>query len=60
MEDIFCTYFDHNYLSRAVVMLESLRRLDVKTRVYILALSDLCATVLRELALPNVEVILPF
>ena len=58
MEDIFCTYFDHNYLSRAGVMLESLRRLDVKTRVYILALSDLCATVLRELALPNVEVIL--
>jgi len=57
MDDIFCTYFDHNYLSRAVVMLESLRRHDAKIRVYILALSELCATVLRELALPNVEVI---
>lgn len=58
MDDIFCTYFDENYLSRAVVMIESLRRFDAKIPIYILALSELCATVLRALSLPNVEVIL--
>jgi hypothetical protein len=55
--DIFCTYFDHNYLSRALVMIESLRRFDPGTPIHVLALSELCATILRELALPNVEVI---
>jgi hypothetical protein len=55
--DIYCTYFDHNYLSRAVVMIESLRRFDSSTPVYVLALSDLCVTILKELALPDVKVI---
>jgi hypothetical protein len=57
MNDIYCTYLDHNYLSRAVVTITSLRRFDAKTPIYILALSDLCATILHELALPNVEII---
>jgi hypothetical protein len=57
MNDIYCTYLDHNYLSRAVVTIASLRRFDAKTPIYILALSDLCATMLHELALPNVEII---
>jgi len=57
MNDIFCTYFDHNYLERALLMIESLRRFDEKIPVHVLALSDLCASILQELALPNVEVI---
>lgn len=56
MKDIYCTYFDHNYLSRATLMIESLRRYD-QSPVYVLALSDLCETILRELALPNVEIV---
>ncbi len=56
MKDIYCTYFDHNYLSRATLMIESLRRYD-QSPIYVLALSDLCETILRELALPNVEII---
>ena len=56
MKDIYCTYFDHNYLSRATLMIESLRRYD-RSPLYVLALSDLCETTLRELALPNVEII---
>jgi len=55
--DIYCTYFDHNYLSRAVVMIESLRRFDSQTPVHVLALSELCVTILRELALPYVKII---
>jgi hypothetical protein len=57
MNDIYCTYFDHNYLSRAVLMIESLRRFDAKSPIYVLALSDLCEDILQELSLPNVRII---
>lgn len=57
MKDIYCTYFDHNYLSRAVLMIDSLRRFEPKVPIYILALSSLCEEVLRELDLPDVQVI---
>lgn len=57
MNDIFCTYLDHNYLSRATVMIASLRRFMPNVRLYILSLSDACTEMLRELALPNVEII---
>ncbi|MFZ0763583.1 MAG: hypothetical protein WBV65_21965 [Xanthobacteraceae bacterium] len=57
MNDIFCTYFDHNYLSRATVMIESLRRFERRVPIYILTLSGPCEAILRELALPNVEIV---
>ncbi len=57
MSDIYCSYFDHNYLSRATVMIESLRRFDPATPIHVLALSELCEQILNELALPNVEVV---
>jgi hypothetical protein len=57
MTDIFCTYFDHNYLSRTILTIKSLRRFEPNTPIYILALSELCEAILRELALPNVEII---
>jgi hypothetical protein len=57
MNDIFCTYFDHNYLSRAMLTIRSLRRFEPDTLIYVLALSDLCEAILRELALPKVEII---
>jgi len=56
VKEVYCTYFDHNYLSRATLMIESLRRYD-QSPIYVLALSELCETVLRELALPNVEIV---
>jgi hypothetical protein len=57
MNDVYCTYFDHNYLSRAVLTIETLRRFDAKSPIYVLALSDLCEEILGKLALPNVIVI---
>jgi hypothetical protein len=57
MNDVYCTYFDHNYLSRALAMIESLRRFEVQTPIYVLTLSDLCTEILRELALPHIEII---
>ncbi len=57
MKHAYCTYFDHNYLSRALLMLRSLRAYDAESTVYVLALSDLCQAALQRLALPRVEVI---
>jgi hypothetical protein len=57
MQHAYCTYFDHNYLPRALLMLRSLRAHDPQCTVYVLALSDMCRTILDRLALPNVEVI---
>jgi len=57
MTDIFCTYLDHNYLSRAMLTFRSLRRFEPNTPIYVLALSELCEAILRELVLPNVEII---
>jgi hypothetical protein len=57
MNDIFCTYLDHNYLSRALLTIRSLRRFEPQTPIYILALSELCESILRDLNLPNVEII---
>lgn len=57
MDDIYCCYFDHNYLSRALLTIGSLRRFEPDTPIYVLALSELCGTILRDLRLPNVEVV---
>src|SRR5438046_154648 len=57
MKDIFCMYFDHNYLSRAMLTIRSLRRFEPNTPIYILTLSELCEAILREMALPNIEII---
>lgn len=53
----FCTYFDHNYLPRAVLMIESLRRVDPETPVFALALTELCRDALTALDLPGVTVL---
>jgi hypothetical protein len=57
MKDIYCTYFDHNYLSRATLAIESLRRFEAKTPIYVLALSELCEAIMRDMALPHVKII---
>ena len=53
----YCAYFDHNYLPRALLMIESLRAQKAAFHLHALCLSDLCATLLRELALPEVSII---
>jgi putative methyltransferase (TIGR04325 family) len=57
MKHAYCTYFDHNYLSRALLMLRSLRAFDAESTIFVLALSDLCQAALKRVALPKVEVI---
>ena len=57
MNDAYCTFFDHNYLSRAVLMIKSLRQFDPNTPIYVLTLSELCEQILHELGLTNVKTI---
>ena len=57
MKLAYCTYFDHNYLPRGLLMLQSLRRVDPETPIFVLALSDLTATVLEQCAPPGVVIV---
>lgn len=51
----FCTYFDHNYLPRGMVMLESLREQCPQAHVHVLCLSKECYNALSRLAYPHVS-----
>ena len=51
----FCTYFDHNYLPRGMVMLESLHEHCPEAHVHVLCLSDACHDALSVLAYPFVS-----
>ncbi|HEU0085179.1 MAG TPA: hypothetical protein VFQ87_20205 [Bradyrhizobium sp.] len=50
---VYCTYFDHNYLSRGVAMHRSLRRHAPDSRLWVLCLSDACYRTLAALDLPD-------
>ena len=51
---VYCTYFDHNYLSRGLALYHSLQRHAAGSRLWVLCLSDACHRTLVALALPNV------
>lgn len=51
----FCTYFDQNYIPRALIMLESLHRHAPEALVHVLCLNSVCQQAMRALALPFVR-----
>jgi hypothetical protein len=53
----FCTYFDHRYLDRGLVLYESLRKHAPNSTLYVLALSETCQTFLQRLRLPGLIVL---
>ena len=53
----FCTYFDHNYLPRGMVMLESLHEHCPEAHVHVLCLSDECHSALSSPAYPFVSLV---
>lgn len=53
----FCTYFDHHYLDRGLVLYESLRRHFPGAVLHVLALSETCEEFLRKLALDGLVVV---
>jgi len=50
---VYCTYFDHNYLSRGLALYHSLARHAPGSRLWVLCLSDACYEALTALALPD-------
>lgn len=53
MNHDFCTYFDHRYLPRAIVMHRSLRRTSPGMRLWALCMDDAAYDALRRLGLPD-------
>lgn len=53
----YCTYLDHNYVPRVLVLAESLRRHGGAFRLHVLCLSELCERILAALALPELALI---
>lgn len=53
----YCTQFDSQYLARGLAMLRSLCRYDRAGSIRILALDELCGTIVREVFAGQVEVV---
>jgi hypothetical protein len=53
----YCTSFDRHYLARGITMIRSLIRHDPGAAIHVLALDDVCESVLRELLGPAIHVI---
>ncbi len=53
----FCTLFDSNYLTRGIVLYDSLATNCADFHLYVLAFDSLCAHVLAALSLPNMTVV---
>ena len=51
----YCTYFDHNYLSRGLALYHSLREHAPESRLWVLCLSGKCHEILTQLHLPNLH-----
>ncbi len=51
---VYCTYFDHNYLSRGLALYRSLRRHAPNSRLWVLCLSAECHRILVALDLPGI------
>lgn len=51
---VYCTYFDHNYLSRGVALYRSMQRHAPGCRLWVLCLSDVARKILVDLNLPGI------
>jgi hypothetical protein len=53
----YCTYFDHHYLPRGLVLYDSLRRHGGTFELWVLCLSEECEQALQKLKLPGLVII---
>ena len=51
---VYCTYFDHNYLSRGLALYHSMQRHAPGSRLWVLCLSEACYETLVALDLPDI------
>jgi hypothetical protein len=50
---VYCTYFDHNYMSRGLALYHSLQRRAPGARLWVLCLTEACYKPLLKLGLPD-------
>lgn len=57
--ELYCTYFDHNYLRKGIALYLSLRKhtKNKQAVLLVLALSERCESILRQLALPGLTIV---
>jgi hypothetical protein len=53
----FCTYFDHNYLPLGLTLYRSLKQHSPEFKLWVLCLSSTCYDVLKQLDLPDINLI---
>lgn len=54
----YCTYFDRNYLTRGLALIDSLRRTESSEwMLFVVCMDEMTHVVLRRLALPNVHLV---
>lgn len=53
----FCTYFDHNYLPLGLALYRSLKQHSPEFKLWVLCLSSTCYDVLKQLDLPDINLI---
>ncbi|HEX7766248.1 MAG TPA: FkbM family methyltransferase [Nitrospira sp.] len=54
----YCTYFDRNYLTRGLALIESLRRSETSDwSIFVVCMDEMTHVILRQLALPNVRLL---
>ncbi|MBK1665772.1 hypothetical protein CKO38_14495 [Rhodospirillum rubrum] len=52
----YCTYFDHRYLPRGLVLMDSIHKFDPEAIFHILAFDDTCADTLEQIGDEHIEV----
>jgi hypothetical protein len=52
---VYCTYFDHHYLSRGLALYHSLQQHEPGARLWVLCMSEACHRILAALKLPGLR-----
>ena len=50
---VYCTYFDHHYLTRGLALYHSLQQYEPDARLWVLCMSEACHRILTALDLPH-------
>lgn len=53
----YCTLFDSNYLDKGLVLIDSFRKYNMTSKIYILAMDSVCYDVLQNLCLLGVTIV---
>lgn len=53
----YCTLFDKNYLDRGLALVESIRKYNTNSNIYVLAMDDMCYKILDAICMPKMVLV---